>query len=80
MNRDNNGDDTIVIIKDPPGENYEWIRNKSSSQLQKFRFFSFSFFDLGKAGRKREISCSEWISESSSDFTKKLEAVNSQLL
>ena len=80
MNRDNNGDDAIVIIKDPPGENYKWIRNNSSSELQKFRFFSFSFFDLRKAWRKREISCSKWISESSGDFTKNVEAVNSQLL
>ena len=51
MNRDNNGYDAIVIIKDPPGENYKWIRNKSSSELQKFRFFFFFFFWLEK-GRK----------------------------
>ena len=37
--RDNNGDDAIVIIKDPPGENYKWIGNQSSSELQKFWFF-----------------------------------------
>ena len=54
MNRDNNEDDAIVIIKDPPGENYKWIRKQSSSELQKFRFL-FPFFDLRKAGRKREI-------------------------
>ena len=53
MNRDNNGDDAIVIIQDPPGENYKWIRNQSSSELQKFRFFSL--FWLRKAGSKHEI-------------------------
>ena len=37
MNRNNNGDYANVIIKDPPGENYKWIRNQSSSELQKFQ-------------------------------------------
>ena len=60
MKRDNNGDDAVVIIKDAARVNYNWIRNQSSSELQKFRFF-FSFFfllDLRKVRRKREISSS----------------------
>ena len=45
MNWINNGDDAfVIIIKDPPGVNYNWIRNQSSSDLQKFRFFFFLFF------------------------------------
>ena len=69
MNRDNNGDDAIVVIKDQPGENYRWIRNtgKSSSELQNFFFFFFLTWERVKS----EISCSKWIRESSSDFTKK---------
>ena len=46
MKRDNNGDDAFVIIKDPPRVNYNLIRNQSSSELQKFRFFFSFFFDL----------------------------------
>ena len=64
MNRDNNGDDAIVIIKDQPGENYRWIRNKSSSELQNFRFFFFFFFFLtweGREGRVKSPVRSEYV-------------------
>ena len=47
MKRDNNGDDAIVIIKDPARLNYNWIRNQSSSELQKFRFFFFTWLEKG---------------------------------
>ena len=50
MNIDNKGDDAIVIIKDPPGENYKWIRNQSSSELQRFRFFSLFWLKKGGKG------------------------------
>ena len=57
MKRDNNGDDAIVMIKDPARVNYNWIRNQSSSELQKFRLFFFGL-DLRKVRRKRKISSS----------------------
>ena len=59
MNRNNNGDDAIVIMKDPPGESF----NKGVSMNQESVFLGTAkipifFFWTWERERKHEISSS----------------------